>query len=498
LNNNTNKRQALWVGIGSLSSFTMAIVSAVILSRFLDKESYGTYRQVLYVYSTLLVVFSAGLPNVFSYFLPRFSLNEGKYIVWKITKILFLTGFLFSLILYYLADFLSIILNNLELSPVLKLFSPIPLLMLPALGIEGVFATYKKAKFIAFYNIITRVIVLLGIVLPVIFYQRSVYSALYGWFFAALISLIIALFFKKIPFKGIKNKKAKITYKEILLYSIPIAIASFWGVVIKSADQFYISRFFGTEAFAVFSNGFIELPFVSMVTLAASTVLMPLFSKMIHNKARTEDVINLWKSAILKSAIIIYPIVIFFIINATSVVVLLYSENYVESVLFFRIAMFINFFNVILFAPLIFAFGKTKYYSNVHMVFAILTWLFGYLVILIFDSPIGIALLSVFLRILKVIVFLHFSSKILKVNIRFFFPIKKILLIITHSSVIGFFVSLLSDFLLGNLNLFFNLLFNCAVYFTVLIFTGNMIKVNYIGLIASFVKGKDENQDKVF
>ncbi|OQA47798.1 MAG: hypothetical protein BWY47_01325 [Bacteroidetes bacterium ADurb.Bin302] len=57
-NKSNNTIQAFWVGMGSLSAFTLSIISAAILSRYFDKAEYGTYRQILYVYSTLLVVFS--------------------------------------------------------------------------------------------------------------------------------------------------------------------------------------------------------------------------------------------------------------------------------------------------------------------------------------------------------------------------------------------------------------------------------------------------------
>lgn len=51
--NNSNTAQSVWLGIGSLLSFSFGIVSAAILSRYLSKLEYGTYKQVLYVYNTL-------------------------------------------------------------------------------------------------------------------------------------------------------------------------------------------------------------------------------------------------------------------------------------------------------------------------------------------------------------------------------------------------------------------------------------------------------------
>ena len=85
--NSTNTSQAMWIAIGSLCSFLFAIVSSAILSRYLAKDAYGTYKQVMYVYTTLLSVFTLGLPLAYSYFLPRVSIAEGKSLVDKINAV---------------------------------------------------------------------------------------------------------------------------------------------------------------------------------------------------------------------------------------------------------------------------------------------------------------------------------------------------------------------------------------------------------------------------
>ena len=83
----SNTIQSLWVAMGSLASFAFSIVSAAILSRYFAKEDYGTYKQVMYVYNTLLTVFTLGLPKSYSYFLPRVTKEEGLSLVNKITNI---------------------------------------------------------------------------------------------------------------------------------------------------------------------------------------------------------------------------------------------------------------------------------------------------------------------------------------------------------------------------------------------------------------------------
>lgn len=51
----------MWVAIGQFCSFAIGFISPVILSRHFTKGDYGTYKQVMYVYDTLLTVFTLGL-----------------------------------------------------------------------------------------------------------------------------------------------------------------------------------------------------------------------------------------------------------------------------------------------------------------------------------------------------------------------------------------------------------------------------------------------------
>lgn len=64
-------KQAYWVALGSLFAFGFTMVSSMVLSRYFNKSDYGTYKQVLYVYSTLLLVFTLGLPKTYAYFLSQ-------------------------------------------------------------------------------------------------------------------------------------------------------------------------------------------------------------------------------------------------------------------------------------------------------------------------------------------------------------------------------------------------------------------------------------------
>src|SRR5690606_31536903 len=176
-----NTQQTFWVLVGSLMGFGFSLLSSVILSRYFDKDEYGTFKQVLYVYNSLLLVFTLGLPKTYSFFLPRVNPNEAKDLISKINKVLIILGALLSVSLFLGSSHIAFLLENENLAETLRYFSLVPLLMLPTMGLEGILATYRKTKFLALYNTLTKLMLLLCVVIPVVFFKGGVNSAIIGF-----------------------------------------------------------------------------------------------------------------------------------------------------------------------------------------------------------------------------------------------------------------------------------------------------------------------------
>ena len=356
-----NTKQAFWVALGSLFSFGFAIVSSMILSRFFDKGDYGTYKQVMYVYNTLLTVFTLGLPKAFSYYLPRVDISQANNLIKKITNIFFILGGIFSIFLFVCAGPIANFMNNEDLKEAIKIFSPVPLMMLPTMGLEGILSTFRKNKFMTLYTVVTRLFMLVCVATPVVFFNGGYIEAIWGFVISSFISFVLALYLKYMPVRGKGKEKCEITYNQIFKFSLPLLYASLWGILISSADQFFISRYFGNEVFAEFSNGSMELPFVGMIVGACATVLSPIFSRMSNEQVDPQkEILPIWKSVFEKSAKLIYPLVIYSIVFADIIMIILYGEQYECSATYFRIKSIIDFFRVIIYGPLIINIGKVN------------------------------------------------------------------------------------------------------------------------------------------
>lgn len=483
-----NTKQATWVAIGSLCAFGFSIVSSMILSRYFNKADYGTYKQVMYVYNTLLTIFTLGLPKAFSYFLPRVELAQAKNLIRKITNLFFLLGSVFSLLLFVFAPQIAAFLKNPDLVKALRVFAIVPFLMLPTMGLDGILATFKKTKYIALYNILANVFKLVCVALPVMIWHLGYLEALWGLTFASFVTFLLALYLKYLPVRNQGKDKCYVTYKDIFKFSIPLLTASLWGMLITSTDQFFISRYYGNEVFAEFSNGSMELPFIGMIIGACATVLSPIFSRLSHEKVDPKkEIYPLWMSVFEKTAKLIYPIVIYCIVFADVVMVALYSGKYVDSQNYFRIKLIANFFTIISYGPLIINIGKVKYYSRVHMITAILVVLLEYVSVKTIGSPYAISWISMLCHVGKIFAMLFLVTKFFDVKIFQLFPLKLIGQILIPSALF----LLLERWILidlYHLNLWVVLFVSLVVYILVYFGYSILIKMNYIGLIKPLIK----------
>ncbi|MDE6528828.1 MAG: hypothetical protein K2L78_07270, partial [Muribaculaceae bacterium] len=99
--------QAFWLALANLLSMSMTLLMAAVLSRFMSASDYGTYRQVIFIYYTLLMLFSGGMPRAYSYFLARVPVEEGRCVVMRLSLLLCLSAAMFSGILFFGSDVIA-------------------------------------------------------------------------------------------------------------------------------------------------------------------------------------------------------------------------------------------------------------------------------------------------------------------------------------------------------------------------------------------------------
>ena len=203
-----------------------------------------------------------------------------------------------------------------------------------------------------------------------------------------------------------------------------------------------------------------------------------------------DEVFALWKSAMEKSAMIIFPILVFSVAFSRLIMICLYGDAYSTSAVYFMIKNIGGLLYIIPFAPIILAIGKTKMYANIHMLVAFMIVLLELICVKTIYSPIAIAIISEFSQILKVYLMIRVISHFTGRSIKELVPIKSLSKIfmacLTATLATLVFSKLISinKYLLATicLSLF------CLIYFRIC----KRINLSYKGIISSLFPGSDK------
>lgn len=483
IKNKSNRAQVFWLGLGRLGSFSLAFISAAILSRFLSKEDYGTYKQIMYLYASFALIFAGGLPETLTYFLPKFDKKGQKYLVCLFEFLLSALGAAFSVCLYFCAPYIAILLENPALTEALKIYAPVPFLLLPTFIIENIYICEQKSHYQALYILFSRITVLCGTVLPVIFYRANCQVALHGLVASSLCMLLVALFLIYKPYRGYTlSRPTTLHFRDIVSYALPLVGADLSLMLFNSADQFFISRYFGEIVFAEFSNGFIQLPLATMVSGSIITVLIPLFSKAQTTESFNEAVQS-WRNSIRNTCLLLYPVIFFCFFFATEIVTFIYGTHYSCSSIYFRIILVSHLFNIYPFLPVLLALRKLKIYTFFYLLSAVSIWITEGIALSFYPSPVIIACVSACNTILLVLIFYLYIKYKLHITV-----FKKEILILLgkvmlHSAAVSLFLYAgLLPFLTA-LPVFIQLVILFPLFYLILIITGKVSGLDYLTII---------------
>lgn len=319
-------KDGLKLTVSRFITLSIALVSAMLLSRFRTLEEYGTYSQILLVTNIVTSLLMLGLPNSINYFLARAESQEEKQkflsVFYTLSTIInIVIGLSFVLSINLLIGFFD--------NPILRSFAFFlalyPWTKVIMGSIENVLVVYKKTGLLMIYRISNSLIVLLTIIIS---YYLTLSFYLYMILFLSIeviFSLAVYLIVRKISGK-LSFSLDKELLKKILVFSIPIGLASAVGTLNIELDKLIVSWYFNIEELAIYANAGKELPF-TIIAASITAVLLPQLTRY-YKAGSVDKALEKWRVATTLSYILISLIVAGVFVYAPDVLVLLYSEKY--------------------------------------------------------------------------------------------------------------------------------------------------------------------------
>ena len=327
------RSRTLKAGIMAMGHFLRAAVgllSLAILARVLSPDHYATYRQTLLAYTFVSPILILGLPEVLFYFLPAES-ERARGVLRENLMLLGVMGLLFSLFLICGGNrLLALQFNNPALADTLLYFAPYSLFMLPALAMDSCMLTRDKVAQVAIFNVLNRTVLLVIVVVAAVIWKTA---------FAATIAVAVAAAVMLGPavalmYSSTKGTKSDISWggaRSQLKLSIPLALGSMVAMLSGEIDKVIVSTMMhDLKEVAIYLNGAIELPLVTVVTVSAMNVILPELATC-FKEDRLDDMLVLWRRTAEKCLIVLAPAMAFVLAMAPELMTVLFSSTYAES-----------------------------------------------------------------------------------------------------------------------------------------------------------------------
>jgi len=309
------------------------ILAIVVLARLLAKADFGALSFVLLTYIAISGLAQIGLPESVYFFLEKVSRNSQGRFVLLVARLLFFLGAGTSVVLIGIA-----IVADRRGHDVLHLFVPLtllPLLELPTFPLTHVLIATDRAREAAWLNIVFSSALVAALAAPVLLGQPLVTVSwglvTYGAFRLAVCTVVFLRHFGR----AMEALPAG-TMKRVFSYSLPLGFAQLVWKLNEVVDKYVVMYFLPMAVFAEYSVGSWEIPLVPMVANAVAAVMMPQFVSA-YLEGRRKDLFSAWTEAIEKVSIIVLPLVVLFLVVARDLIVLLFTEKYLNAVLPFQI-----------------------------------------------------------------------------------------------------------------------------------------------------------------
>ncbi|MBD3236424.1 MAG: oligosaccharide flippase family protein [Candidatus Eisenbacteria bacterium] len=350
--------QAGGVSLGRGVAALAGLATAMVLSRWLSPDDYGTYRQIWLVFFTLAPIFELGIPPSVSFFVPQLPRENLKRYFVQNGLALLVSGSLVALALLTLAEPLARLFGNPALITALRAFALFPALTLPFHMTENALVALGRAGRAGLVSG-TAALLQSAVILLAFFSGASLERV---FFYVSLWALLRWLCVTAGLFYGLRGQSLRWDRRELgrqLWFALPMGAAAMVGLLSRQVDKLIVSANFPPERYAIYANGSYDIPLINVLTLSVTAVLVPALVRA-NAAGDTAEIRRLWHGAARRMAWLFFPAFCFLFVAARPLMVFLFSPAYAESAGPFRVLLFLLPLRILFHGGFLRALGRTR------------------------------------------------------------------------------------------------------------------------------------------
>ena len=422
---------------GRAFSFLISLVIPIALTRLLLKEDYGTYQQLIMVYTIIQSILLLGMPQALLYYYPRISEKEYPNLVKQTWIIILFSGVFVALASLASSHALSQIYPNHHLQPFVILLGIYTGIMLFVMPLQNLIILEGKETLAAQMMIGFTIIDIL--VLPLAaWFNPSAIGMVHGIIATAILKVVIVLIYIYSNYLN-KSFNGETYYKNQLSYGIPVGLAAMIGIINVNVDKYLVAMFFSTSIFGVYYLGSLWAPVFGWFTQSAGQVITPRLSKA-HKDNNLNEMRDLYNKSVEKLALLFLPLTVLLILMAEPLIITMFTDKFEGTIPIFTIYMTLLPTYVFRIGWVLMASGQTKFLLRLAIAMSSINIILSYYLITTLTGDnrlLGIPFATVTVTWLSMFVIMYQSSSTLESKMFRLYPWRKIFEIMVISVISG-------------------------------------------------------------
>jgi O-antigen/teichoic acid export membrane protein len=317
-----------------MAGYFLRILLPILLVRILPKADFGSYRQFFLLEVLIMTLFQLGVNQALFYFIPRDERNAGAYFI----NSLVLNVLIFSSAFIGVGFFTEPLSRQLNM-PILHDMYPV----LVAYILFLVLITSADCYLLARNRVrVSAVYELVGQLLAAVFTAivalrtRNLQAILASLVVARLIILVSMMAHIHFRLRGFRAERYFIQVAPQIRYGIVLGLGGTFVTLLQHLHNFMISRYAGTEAFAVYSAGCTEIPLLPFYSQALAVVALGRLAQL-EKDGKWEDISGVWNSILISLYGVAVPLTLLLLLVAKPLILLMFTADYADAVGIFRV-----------------------------------------------------------------------------------------------------------------------------------------------------------------
>ena len=333
--NVSRKGKVFALSIGQGMGRIVSVLIAAIMARALTKDEVAAYKGAFVVFGFAAPLLQMGLNEGLNYFLPA----EKTRVRGRTVDALILlasTATLFGLFLGFGgAALVARGFENPKVGGLLLWLIPYALITIPTSVASAVWVTQNRVYLSSVFGVTRQLLIGVATILPMLIWGTAL-AAIMGQVIGSVLlgTAAVILMIQATPRD--RWKPSLRSMREMATFSLPLGMASMLGAMSMMVDKLIVAALCDDSIFAVYSMSAIEIPLIAVVTGSITAVMIVEMRRAIE-KHDYAEACRLFRLSGEKSATLLLPITLFFLINADGFIRLYLGGEYADGATPFRI-----------------------------------------------------------------------------------------------------------------------------------------------------------------